>query len=341
MTGALRESDDEVLRLCLERALSETRGAAATVAELERRPFAYETSFAIDELVVRLDDGERLRLLVKDVGGAGLSAVAVAAKPSDLIEPAREIAVYRELLTPAGLSTPRFHGATVDPARGRWWLYLECVEGEVLTDVGEAEVWEAAAAWAARLGTAVAARPAALDGLLVHRDASWHGRWVDAALGALAEGDRRDGAGDLLLQRLPPARTRLVERFDALPRAFVHGELYASNVVVERRGEGTVRIAPVDWELAGSGPYALDLAALIGGWGEEERVSMCRSFHEALAGDRRAPAPTFEELLEAVRLCRLALALQWIGWAPGWRPPEAHSHDWVAEAAELLVEVEP
>ena len=43
-----------------------------------------------------------------------------------------------------------------------------------------------------------------------------------------------------------------------------------------------------------------------------------------------------EQLLEAVDLCELALALQWIGWAPGWQAPEAHRRDWVAEAARLL-----
>jgi hypothetical protein len=339
MTGALRKSDDEVLRLCLERALSETRGSAVTVTDLERGQFAYETSFAIDELKVRLGDGERLRLLVKDVGDAGLSAVAEAAKPSDLLEPAREIAVYRDLLAPAALSAPRFHGATIDVAQRRWWLFLEHVEGEVLTDVGEAPVWEEAAAWAASLGAAVEAQAASLDRLLVHRDAAWHAHWLDAALAALGETDRGDGAAQLLLERLRPGRARLLERLDALPRIFVHGELYASNVVVERSGDRPVRIAPVDWELAGSGPYALDLAALVSGWGEEERLSMCRSFHESLAAVAGGFVPTFDELLEAVALCRLALALQWIGWAPGWQAPAAHRHDWVAEATGLLEEV--
>jgi aminoglycoside phosphotransferase (APT) family kinase protein len=341
MTAALRDSDDAVLRGCLERALAETRGARARVAELVRRPFAYETSYAIDELEVRLEDGERLHLLVKDVGATGLSARAVAAKPTALLEPGREIAVYRELLEPAGLSTPRFHGAAIDPGEGRWWLFLERVDGEVLTDVGALEVWREAAAWAGRLGAAAAdGRPAALDRLLVHRDVSWHERRLDAALVALAGGER-DSAGDAarrLAKRLAAGRARLVERLEALPQAFVHGELYPSNVVVERRRGGPVRIAPVDWELTGTGPFALDLAALVSGWEGDDRLAMCRAFHDALATDG-GTAIGLDALLDAVALCRLALAVQWIGWAPGWTPPEAHRHDWIAEAAGLLDEV--
>lgn len=336
--GALRASDDKLLRGCLERALEET-GEQAAVVGLSRRPFAFETSHAIDALDVRLGDGSELRLLAKDVGEAGLSVAAAGVKPPFLVEPAREIAVYRDLLGPAGLSTPRYYGATADEQEDRWWLFLERVEGEALTDVGELSAWRQTAAWAALLDVAVEdgkARPT--RSVFVRRDRAWHERWLDAAI-ATGEGSNRE-AGDArrLGERLGLDRDALLDRLDALPRAFVHGELYPSNVVVAEVDGGTPRIAPVDWELAGTGPYALDLAALVSGWRSEERLSMCRAFHESLA-ERRPDAPTFAELLEAVSLCRLVLALQWIGWARDWRAPEAHRHDWVAEALGLLDEV--
>lgn len=319
MSAALRESGDEAVREALQRALAETHGAPAEVAELVRRPFAYETSFAIDEIEVRLASGERLALVVKDVGAAGLSAEAAATKPADTLDPGREIAVYRDLLDPRRLGTPRFHGAEVDPALDRRWLFLERVEGEVLTDVGELEVWCEAAAWAARLDGAV-------DGdsqTLLHRDAGWHRRWIDAAAAALGD--------DPLAARLRGAREQLVERLGALPRSFLHGELYPANVLVAR-GAGPTRIAPVDWELAGTGPYALDLAALVSGWNRDDREAMCRSFHQSLPPG----APAFGELLDAVELCELSLALQWIGWSPGWVPPAAQRRDWRGEASRLL-----
>jgi hypothetical protein len=324
VSGGLRQSGDDTVRDALEQALTEVRGEPVAVADVSRRPFAYETSFAIDELDVRLASGERLALVVKDVGEAGLSAEAAAAKPAHTLDPKREIAVYRDLLSPAALSTPRFHGAAVDPDIGRSWLFLERVDGEVLTDVGELEAWREAAAWAGGLGRAV-------DGeadTLLHRDAGWHGRWIDAAIAAL--GDHALG------ERLGANRSLLVERLDALPRAFVHGELYPANVLVAR-GAGATRIAPVDWELAGTGPYTLDLAALVSGWDREDREAMCRSFHQSLP----AGAPSFERLLAAVELCELSLALQWIGWAPGWVPPEAQRRDWTGEASRLLEAVLP
>jgi Phosphotransferase enzyme family len=330
MSGALRASSDGEVREALERALGETRGEPVAVAALSRRPFAYETSFAIDSLDVELAGGEQLSLLVKDVGMAGLSAEAAAAKPAHTLDPRREIAVYCDLLAPAGLSTPRFHGAEVDPGRERWWLFLERVEGEVLTDVGEVGVWCEAAAWAARLSEAVSAdSPCLLD-----RDRAWHERWIDRAGKALRAGSRSEQQTAALLQA---ARPGLLERLLALPRAFVHGELYPANVLVARTVDGPARIAPVDWELAGPGPYALDLAALASGWSGEDRKAICRAFHSALPAKG---GPQLDELLAAVDLCQLALALQWIGWSPGWVAPEAQRHDWSGEAARLLEAVD-
>ncbi|HET9197333.1 MAG TPA: aminoglycoside phosphotransferase family protein [Solirubrobacterales bacterium] len=333
--STLRASDDAEVRARLERALAETRGRAVAVAEISRRPFEYETSFAIDALDVRLADGERLELVVKDVGPAGLSAAGAEVKPAATLEPRREVFVYRELLAPGAISAPRFHGAWL--GRGReGWIFLERVPGEVLTDVGEVEAWRQAAAWAGRLDAA--ARPAGSAGssLLLRRDAAWHGRRIEAAAAALSAAGGGDEAA--LAGRLRGDRDRLAARLDALPQAFLHGELYASNVLVER-GDGAPRIAPVDWELAGLGPYALDLAALVVGWGEEERLAMVAAFREALPPRLRERG--LERVAEDTDLCRLALAVQWIGWSPGWQPPEDHRRDWAAEATELLDRVLP
>ena len=333
MPAALRESTDEELRERLERALTAVVGAPRRVARLDRRPFAYETSFAIDELEAQLADGERLSLLVKDVGAAGLSATATAAKPGFTLDPGREIAVYRSLLDGSGVSAPRYFGAAEDPASGRAWLFLERIEGEVLADVGDPTAWQAAAAWAGRLGEELAIdQGPELGNHLVRRDREWHSRWVRRAI--FAASTTGDGA---LERRLSPVAATFLDRLEALPRGFVHGELYASNVIVGREGDGTVRIAPVDWELAGTGPFALDLAALAGGWHGEERRAMCDAFHRSLS-PRRSAEISEEALLDAVNLCELSLALQWIGWSQQWLPPEEHRRDWEGEAMRLLEE---
>jgi hypothetical protein len=332
MTAALRESSDEEVRRCLERGLAEVQGGSPRVTELRRRPFEYETSFAIDELRVRLDGGENLDLLVKDVG-AGLSATAAAIKPSRALDPRREIAVYRSLLQGSGVSAPRFYGATEDDGSGRAWLFLERVPGEVLADVGEPQAWQAAARWAARLGGAIPVqRGSASVGLLLDRDRDWHEHWIAAAAGACEAGGRGELAARLRRSAVP-----LLDRLQGLPRAFVHGELHASNVIVLRRGSEEAQVKPVDWEMAGTGPFALDLAALVTGWSDAERRAMCEAFREALPGEP-VGAISAGDLLEAVSLCELALALQWLGWASDWLAPAEHRRDWAADASRLLEE---
>jgi aminoglycoside phosphotransferase (APT) family kinase protein len=333
MPAALRQSSDEELRRSLEQALAGALGRPPTVGGLRRQPFAYETSFAIDELEVRLSDGQELDLLVKDVGAAGLSASAKAAKPARSLDPRREIAVYRSLLQDSAVPAPRFYGSDEDGTSGRAWLFLERVPGEVLADVGDPEAWRAAARWAAKLGAAVQARQhPTLDPLLLNRDRGWHEHWIAAAVSS-CEGSGRDE----LAARLRRCESTFLDRVDGLPRAFVHGELYASNVLVQREGLESGQVKPVDWEMAGPGPFALDLAAILTGWEGEAREAMHAAFWEALP-DELGSAISGDDLRDAVALCELTLALQWLGWASSWQAPAEHRRDWATEAARLLEE---
>jgi thiamine kinase-like enzyme len=142
-----------------------------------------------------------------------------------------------------------------------------------------------------------------------------------------------------LAARLRGCAGALLDRLEALPRAFVHGELYASNVIVTRQGsEEAVEAKPVDWEMAGTGPFALDLAALVTGWEGEEREAMCEAFRGALS-PAVAGAISAADLRQALGLCELALALQWLGWASDWQPPAEHRRDWAADTARLIEEL--
>ncbi|HWH92703.1 MAG TPA: phosphotransferase, partial [Baekduia sp.] len=126
-----------------------------------------------------------------------------------------------------------------------------------------------------------------------------------------------------------------VARLAAWPATFLHGEFYASNILVADGGAVCVR--PVDWEMAGVGPGVLDLAALVaGGWSAEDRERMVRAYHDALpAGDR----PAWPELVDALAHARLHVAVQWLGWSPGWTAPADHAHDWLGEARALAAEL--
>jgi hypothetical protein len=100
-----------------------------------------------------------------------------------------------------------------------------------------------------------------------------------------------------------------------------------------------VRIAPIDWEIAGVGPGLLDVAALtIGKWTPAERDALARAYRAAAeAGPAADTLPAdFDTALDS---CRLHLAVQALGWDPEWRPPAEHRHDWLAESMRIANEL--
>jgi Ser/Thr protein kinase RdoA (MazF antagonist) len=297
------------------------------VLGITRRPYRYATSAPLEELHVDVGDGGGMDLIFKDLSRDRLLGDAGATKPEFLHLPERELETYRGILAPEGIG-PRCVAAVAESDPPKHWLLIEKVPGVELWQVGELRVWEEVARWlgdfhsrfAGRLDEVRIANPHLLD-----FSAAWFRSWCERALDRLAESD--DGRAPEL-QRALGSYEEVVGALAALPRTFVHGELYPSNVLVVRGGP--TRVCPVDWEMASIGPGLVDLAALVGGWGEAER----RRLVAAYLGDRQGPrGPT--ALDEDLARCRLALALQWLGWSADWRPPAEHAHDWLGEALNL------
>jgi len=276
-------------------------------AVVRRRPWPYASSLPMEELELQMEGAGSLRLLFKD-----LTQSATLPRPAFLADPLREIAAYRDVLGPCGVDAPTCHAAIAD--EGRAWLFIELVDGEPLWQVGEIEVWEAAARWLAALH---AAPPPAAPHLLRY-DAEHLGRRFSLAAS---------------IPRAPEIGELVAERLARLPTSFIHGEFYAANVVIQRAA-GRVRIRPVDWESAGVGPGVLDLAALTAGsWSETERSRIEDAYLEACPAGRR---PDPRDLDHA----RLLLAAQWVGWSNDWAPPPEHARDWRAEATALIERLE-
>jgi aminoglycoside phosphotransferase (APT) family kinase protein len=125
----------------------------------------------------------------------------------------------------------------------------------------------------------------------------------------------------------------------SLPTAFIHGEFYASNVLVDTSRQ-PVRVCAVDWELAGIGPGVLDLAALVvGNWTDAQRAELIDAYRSGLPRDHSC-FNDFAALSHAVDFARLQLAVQWLGWSLNWTPPTAHTHDWLAEAIAMAEKLE-
>jgi aminoglycoside phosphotransferase (APT) family kinase protein len=313
----VRPADSE-LRAGLKQALAKV--GLELVGGVERRPSAYRTSFPIEELRVELGGRGEVRIGCKRLDRAELDPEAQLAKPEFLDDPGREPAVYRALLPQAPPGPPEFFGAVLEGDRN--WLFVEWVEGRELFQVGERELWEDAARWLARLHAALAP---GLDrhreeARLIEHDAAFYRGWIERA-GRFAR--RRGDASATTVAWLRERHDQVVEALLTQPRTVLHGEFYASNVLVTG-----LRVAPVDWELAAVGPGLTDLAALVSGWPPPDRAALVAAY----GSEPDVPAFTDRDL----DFARLQVAIQWLGWAPpAWQPPEEKRHDWLGEAIEL------
>jgi Phosphotransferase enzyme family len=307
------------------------------ILELARRPYRYATSAPLEEVRVSMDDGEEMRLILKDLSRDRLIGDARTTKPAFLHQPEREVETYRRILAPAGIGA-RCFAAVAESGPPRHWLVLEKVPGVELWQVGEFPVWEEVARWLggfhARFATRIDELRGANPYLLDHSE-SWYRFWCERARASLARSeDRRAAALGSALDGYDEAIATLT----ALPRTFVHGELYPSNVLVVR-DDGHSRVCPIDWEMAAIGPGLIDLAALVGGWDPPEQERLIAAYL-ARPPEGDAAHPPAETLTADLARCRLHLALQWLGWSPDWRPPPEHAHDWIGEASTLVQELE-
>jgi len=278
-----------------------------------------------------------LTLLFKQLDWEALEPEAQVAKLRFLHDPEREPAVYAQLLPQAPPGPARCFGAVAEP--GRHWLFLERIEGRELFQVGERGLWEQAARWLASFHVAMAPD---LDrhretGRLIDHDATFYRGWMERAERFAAK--RADGSAATVAW-LRERHEQAIETLRAMPRTVLHGEFYASNVLVASDFEHSrvgrksdTRVAPVDWELAAVGSGLTDLAALVSGWPREDR--------EAIAAAYAAEPGVSPFTPRDLDLARLQVAVQWLGWAPPeWEPPEEQRHDWLAEATELAEELE-
>jgi Phosphotransferase enzyme family len=314
------------VREALESLLSDYYGAPRGIAQFRQRPSEYQSSFALEELELVLEDGTPLQLMLKNLGE--LLEPARCAKPEFLINPLREIEAYRRILSPDPLGTAECYGSVVDPAFGVCWLFLEKVRGVELYQVGDLSVWEQAARWLAKLHVAKAwtvnGYSPALP--LLRYDADFYRLWLERA--SRSPASAKSGH---LLERLAERYDRVIKRLCELPVTFIHGEFYPSNVLIQQTGP-VPRVCPIDWEMAAAGPGLVDLAALTSGnWCEEEKHRLALSYYAGLEEGGVTKLP-LDEFLNALDYCRLQLAIQWLGWSGEWTPPPDHVHDWLSEA---------
>ena len=328
---------DTELRQALETALGRQGGRAVRITSFERRPSAYRTSAALEEIDVELDEGARLEIMFKDASLEAQHEGARRTKPGFLHNPLREIETYRQVLAAHRLGTAACYGAVVDRPRGRYWLFLERVPGIELYQVGELAVWQRVAAWLAGMHRTLAEARAPARAHAAHalrHDAAHYRLWLDRARRFFPDDDTPE-TDDIArgLAWLAPRHDHVIDRLMALPATFLHGEFYASNVLVQETAGG-LRVCPIDWEMAAVGPPLMDLAALTAGsWSEEDRGAIAAAYYAALP-PRARPWARQEDFMADLACCRIQVAVQWLGWFGRRRPPAEHAQDWLGDALQ-------
>jgi thiamine kinase-like enzyme len=322
--------DDRTLRHSLERLLSAHFGRERRIIRLERRVSPYSSSFTITELGVQFDAGDCLDLVWKDLSPTAVVAAARGVKPAFLNDPLREIETYEQILAPSHTGA-LYYGSVVEPAADHYSLFLQKVHGSPLSEIGDLGAWHKAARWLAAFHTRWADEAALPYGNehLLHYDRDHFGTWLTRLeTTSLARVSTSRRLLDPVLRAYDGAINRLVRT----PASIVHGDFYAPNVLIE---SSSGRVCPIDWELTALGPPFLDLAALMAGrWSEAQKASLARSYYAALSGKLAGDLPD-STFWADLACCRLHLAVQWLGWAPSWKPPPEHAHDWLREALAL------
>lgn len=81
---------------------------------------------------IRLVTTESRSLVFNYLSRYGPADSVWGVKAPFLHDPLLEIEVYRDVLAPNGVSAPACAATVVEPDRGRYWLSLEKVEGDLL-----------------------------------------------------------------------------------------------------------------------------------------------------------------------------------------------------------------
>jgi aminoglycoside phosphotransferase (APT) family kinase protein len=259
------------------------------------------------------------------LGQAGPGGCSVIAKCSRRGNAEAEALVYDEFLGPLGVPAPAYHGM-VDEGYPFCWLFMGYVPGRRYSPA-DPRHRRLGGSWIARLHDGAGS----LSGTdrLPDRGMAHHLETLDAGRGAIAKhGDdpSLSGAEAFVLQRLPAllgeirrSWSQLEEICSEIPPTLVHGDLVRKNLRVGAAGNGSGMVA-FDWEKAGWGPPALDLAQSLGS--ERFAANVCLDTYRSTR--RLTPMPTREDIERqavAGTVLRCLTAIYWTSRSlgPSWR----------------------
>ncbi len=343
MEGSKRHAQEDSL-IQLKAALDSILLSDSPIEQIQRAPYVYGSSFPLDEVCLTFANGKQMKLLVKDLNPGSLTEAARAAKPAFLDDPLREIEVYRNIHDLPAFGGAKYYGCLVDPSSERYWLFLERVQGRELYQVGEFDIWKHVATVLAEFHHSfvdIESKSPSLAARLVRYSPEYYQLWLERAIrfqetNNSASCNSREAFE--LLRKIEQFYTKFAMELGALPSTLIHGECYASNVLVNHPNDPT-RVCAVDWERAGYGPGLIDIATLTAGKWHEHQKRQIFDEYEATLRLLSSFVPSHADLLRAWNLCRMHLAIQWLGWSQNWSPPIEHQQDWLEKVRRMATQL--
>ena len=285
----------------LELAMKNKGAAVRRLNVLHREEAPFRCSSAGEIVTLRFDKGGERRLYCKYGGPRPRHT------PNHRLGVAYEAAVYRDVLQPLKVSTPRLYGAHVDPSTGETWLFLEYLEKSLpLNHAPNPELLvRCAARWIGEfqtvneLGDARAAFP-----WLAAYDAEYYRGWSRRTLRFTRDQRRKYP----WLEDTCRQYEDLVGLLVSMPLTVIHGEYESDNLLVR---DGI--IYPVDWESCAVSAGEIDIANLTWGW-PQATIRACELEYQRA----RWPKSTPTDFQKRLGTARMYLLFRWLGDRRDW-----------------------
>lgn len=221
-----------------------------------------------------------VRSTVCRIEGVGPGSSTVIAKWCAREDGEREAFIYNEILDQLSLESVRCYGFVSDAIGDHGWLFLEDAGSRQIADKGE-RIPMAFSQWLAFLHGSASNLP--ISGRLPERGPAWYLEILRAARQNLCQslterdwGNLDRSAAEMILFRFEVLERRwslLEELCKGLPWTLVHCDLQPKNIHI-RHGDSGIAFLPLDWEEAGWGAPAPDLANVdpVGYWSTARRT---------------------------------------------------------------------
>jgi aminoglycoside phosphotransferase (APT) family kinase protein len=216
---------------------------------------------------------------------------------------AYEAFIYRHVLDPLRVQTPRFHGEYRDPLTGWTWLILQYLDDCLRVNQCSELMMPQAAGWLGAFHRMCATRLVASTlGQIRNYDADYFQGWLERTyqFASLVQVDTT---------WIEPIRRRF-GRFCELvadrPQTVIHGEFCPRNVLVYGG-----QVFPVDWESAAVSIGEIDLVALTEGWPPDVFEACEEAYRQARWPDGAPP-----DFAQGLAAARVYWHLRWLGENP-------------------------